>query len=121
MSKIYNVESIKNDKFKFDLNALSKRAKSSLGRIKDKERLKKVLVKRLPFLSWLPKYKIKNYLLPDILSGFTVGIMNIPQGMAYSLLATLNPVNGLYISFFPLIIYSFLGTCRHLAIGKWQF
>lgn len=43
--------------------------------------------------------------------------MNIPQGMGYALLATLTPVNGLYISFFPVLIYGMLGTSRHLAIG----
>lgn len=47
----------------------------------------------------------------------TVGIMNIPQGLSYAMLATLNPVYGLYMSFFPLLIYGFLGTSKHLAIG----
>ena len=37
--------------------------------------------------------------------------------MAYSILATLPAVNGLYISFFPLIVYFLLGTSNQLAIG----
>ena len=68
-------------------------------------------------IEWLMSYKLKAYLQADIVSGFTVGIMNIPQGMGYALLASLPPVAGLYISFFPLIIYAIFGTCRHLAIG----
>ena len=39
--------------------------------------------------------------------------------MAYSVLAALPPVNGLYVSFFPLIVYAFFGTSRHLAIGSY--
>ena len=73
--------------------------------------------KRVPILGWLPKYKPKRFLLPDAMAGFTVGIMNIPQGLAYALLATLNPIYGLYVSFFPIIVYTIFGTCRHLIIG----
>jgi MFS superfamily sulfate permease-like transporter len=69
-------------------------------------------------VEWLMSYKLKAYLQADIVSGFTVGIMNIPQGMGYALLASLPPVGGLYISFFPLIIYAIFGTSRHLAIGS---
>ena len=33
-----------------------------------------------PILSWLPKYKIKKDLIPDITGGFTVLVMHVPQG-----------------------------------------
>lgn len=33
-----------------------------------------------PMFQWLPKYKWHTDLFHDIVSGFTVGIMHIPQG-----------------------------------------
>ena len=45
----------------------------------------------IPILDWLPKYK-KSYLRGDLLAGLTVGVMLVPQGMAYGLLAGLPPV-----------------------------
>ena len=72
--------------------------------------------KYLPFLQWFPAYSFKD-LPKDIIAGFTVGIVLIPQAMAYAMLAGIPPVYGLYASLVPLIIYFFLGTSRPLAVG----
>jgi hypothetical protein len=69
-----------------------------------------------PFLSWVPRYKIADNLFNDVIAGLTVGIMAIPQGMAYSQLANVDPVYGLYSSFFAPLFYFFFGTSRHIAI-----
>lgn len=43
--------------------------------------------------------------------------MNIPQGMAYGLLAGLDPIVGLYMAFFPALIYFCFSTSRHVSMG----
>ncbi len=70
----------------------------------------------IPFLDWVSKYK-KGYLLKDLIAGLTVGVILIPQGMAYAMVAGLPPVYGLYASVFPVLVYLFLGTSRQLAVG----
>ena len=39
-------------------------------------------------------------------------------GMAYAMLADLPPIVGLYVAFFPVLIYYFLGTSKHISMGK---
>ena len=69
-----------------------------------------------PIASWIKDYS-KSWLSGDISAGLTVGVMLIPQGMAYAMLAGLPPIYGLYASTIPLIIYAVLGTSRQLAVG----
>ena len=50
---------------------------------------------RLPFLVWIQKYKIE-YIVRDIVAGLTIGLMLIPQCLAYAELAGLDAYFGLY-------------------------
>ena len=75
-----------------------------------------MLKRSFPILEWLPNYK-KDNLSGDISAGFTVGIMLIPQGMAYAMIAGLPPVFGLYAGLLPQILYMLMGTSRQLAVG----
>jgi len=70
----------------------------------------------LPALDWGKNYK-KSWLKGDISAGLTVGVMLIPQGMAYAMLAGLPPIYGLYAVTLPLMVYAILGTSRQLAVG----
>lgn len=72
--------------------------------------------KFFPILDWLPNYKKEN-LSGDLSAGLTVGVMLIPQGMAYAMIAGLPPVYGLYAAMMPQVIYAIFGTSRQLAVG----
>ncbi|MEL7341292.1 MAG: sulfate permease, partial [Bacteroidota bacterium] len=70
----------------------------------------------IPALQWSRHYQ-KAWLRPDLMAGLTVGVMLIPQAMAYALLAGMPPIYGLYASTLPLLIYALLGTSRQLSVG----
>jgi SulP family sulfate permease len=74
------------------------------------------LQKWFPSIQWIKEYK-RTDLSGDISAGLTVGVMLIPQGMAYSMLAGLPPIYGLYAATLPLIVYALMGTSRQLAVG----
>ena len=69
-----------------------------------------------PILKWGPKLS-KKAIKNDFIAGITVGIMLVPQGMAYAMLAGLPPVFGLYAALVPQVIYALMGTSRKLAVG----
>lgn len=99
--------------FKSSLNYVKKYYKPS------KKCCGNFLFKRIPFLDWLIKYNMKENFLKDIIGGITVGIIQIPQAMAYSLTAGLPAENGLYVTFFHCLIYFFLGTSKHISPGTY--
>ncbi|WP_090224469.1 SulP family inorganic anion transporter [Lutibacter maritimus] len=72
--------------------------------------------KFIPILEWLPNYQ-KSWFKDDFGAGLTVGIMLIPQGIAYAMIAGLPPIYGLYTAMIPQIIYAIFGTSRQLAVG----
>lgn len=73
-------------------------------------------LKTFPIFSLLYNYK-KEYLLGDIISGATVCSMHIP-GMGHALLATLPPVVGIYMGFYPALFYGIFASSKHNSIGK---
>ncbi|KAL0278534.1 UNVERIFIED_CONTAM: hypothetical protein PYX00_000336 [Menopon gallinae] len=79
-------------------------------------RSRKTLKRRLPILEWLPKYNMDMF-LSDMLAGFTVGLTAIPQGIAYAVVAGLEPQYGLYSGFMGCVMYFFLGSVKDITIG----
>ncbi|XP_061338527.1 probable sulfate transporter 3.4 [Gastrolobium bilobum] len=69
-----------------------------------------------PIFQWGPEYNL-TLLRSDIISGLTIASLAIPQGISYAKLANLPPIVGLYSSFVPPMIYSLLGSSRHLGVG----
>ena len=69
-----------------------------------------------PITEWLPSYGTFD-LWRDTAAGLTVGVMLVPQGMAYAVIAGLPPIYGLYAALIPLLVYPFLGTSRQLITG----
>lgn len=93
------------------------KCKKTAGNLVKCSNKRKCIEKVLPFLRIYRKYKIRTDLPNDVIAGFTVGIMQLPQGMAYAMLADMPPVVGLYMAFFPVLIYFFFGTSRHISMG----
>lgn len=74
------------------------------------------LEKTFKIVTWLPDYS-GTQLIGDLKAGLTTGMMLIPQGMAYAVIAGMPPIYGLYAGVIPLLIYPFFGTSKHLSVG----
>jgi sulfate permease, SulP family len=67
-------------------------------------------------LRLLGQYR-RSWLRPDVLAGVTVAAYLIPQVMAYSAVAGLEPVAGLWAIIGSLLVYTVFGTSRQLSVG----
>ncbi len=76
----------------------------------------KWILSKLTILQWLPNYGSATF-RSDLTAGVTVGVLLIPQSMAYAVIAGVPPVYGLYASVVPLLIYPLLGTSKQLSVG----
>lgn len=92
--------------------------------------LKKLIFFIFPFYTILSEFYTVRCFMADLLAGLTMSVLHIPQGnicdilflgLAYGILAGLKPINGLYTSFFPALVYFFFGTSKHISIGNYYF
>ena len=70
----------------------------------------------VPIVAWLPRYE-KTWLSGDVIAGFTIWGLLIPDMIAYASLAGLPPQAGLYTLLASLVLYAVFGTSRHLVVA----
>lgn len=71
----------------------------------------KYLVDKVPVVHWAPQYN-PRWLANDALAGITIGVMLIPQALAYAKIATISGEYGLMSSWLPNFLYFFMGTSK---------
>ncbi|KAI0842778.1 sulfate permease II [Hypoxylon sp. FL0890] len=69
-----------------------------------------------PFAKWIRRYNLR-WLLADAAAGCTLGLVMVPQGLSYALLANLSPEYGLYTTFAGASLYWIFGTSKEVAVG----
>lgn len=77
----------------------------------------KWIVDKVPAINIFRTYKLKQYIMGDIIAGLSVAVVTIPQSLGYARLAGVPPILGLYTSFFPVLVYFIFGSSRHVSMG----
>ena len=67
-------------------------------------------------LDLLRRYKL-SWLPGDLISGIIIFLVTIPAAIAYSTLAGLQPINGLYATLLAMLIFPLFGTARQVVVG----
>jgi len=70
---------------------------------------------RLPFLNW-PR-PTKGLLHSEVFAGLSVGLMVIPQGVAYAALAGMPLITGIYASLLPALVAVLFSASSRLSVG----
>ncbi len=71
---------------------------------------------------WIPGIAVcrsyrREWLARDLVAGLVLSALLVPQGMAYSELAGLPPINGLYTTVICLLAYAAVGPSPFLVLG----
>ena len=70
----------------------------------------------IPILGVIRDYRREDF-HHDLVAGLIVGIITIPQAIAYAFLAGLPPEAGLYACLVPMVIYALLGSSKQMVVG----
>ncbi|KAF2730963.1 sulfate permease-like protein [Polyplosphaeria fusca] len=130
LQKVFHIEpkKLRNDK----IRTLEQQARESLvqpyfendpsivewftGFVPSRDGAKSYLRELFPAASWTRRYNLQ-WMIGDAIAGLTVGLVVVPQAMAYALLARLSPGYGLYTSFTGVALYWMFGTSKDIVIG----
>src|SRR6266516_1210164 len=77
--------------------------------------LQNLLFRYLPILDWLPHYN-HAWLSADLIAGFTIWGMLVPENIAYAGLAGLPAQAGLYTLLISLPLYAIFGTSKQVVV-----
>jgi sulfate permease, SulP family len=69
----------------------------------------------LPFLAWPSIFH--RFIKQDIFAGLTLGLMILPQGVAYAALAGMPLVTGVYASLLPALVAVLWGASTRVSVG----
>jgi sodium-independent sulfate anion transporter 11 len=69
------------------------------------------VVGRMPIIRWLPNYS-PSWIINDIVAGVTMGMLLIPQAIAFAVIAGIPIQDGLLASWLPPVLYSIMGTSK---------
>jgi len=73
------------------------------------------LLQKAPIIQWLPKYS-PRWLINDAIAGLTVGVILVPQALAYAKIAGIPLQDGLLASWLPSMLYFIMGTSKGIQI-----
>ena len=72
--------------------------------------------KYVPITKWLPKYN-KAWLSKDIIAGFSVWALMVPEALGYATISGVPLQYGLYAAGIGLIIYAIFASSKHVITG----
>ncbi|MEQ8858595.1 MAG: sulfate permease [Pseudomonadales bacterium] len=70
----------------------------------------------IPIVPALTRYRREDF-SHDLVAGVVLGVITVPQAIAYAFLAGLPAEAGLYASLVPMVLYAVFGSSKHLVVG----
>jgi SulP family sulfate permease len=80
-------------------------------------RNRRTVVSILPVLRWLPRYRWRRDLPTDLLAGFALAALLVPESLGYAGVADVPPEVGLYAALAALCAYAIVGGSSILVVG----
>ncbi|RDW82228.1 SulP family sulfate permease [Coleophoma cylindrospora] len=74
------------------------------------------LLEKVPIVNWISNYSTK-WILNDVIAGLTIGVLLVPQALAYAKIATIPLQDGLLASWVPGLLYVIMGTSKDISTG----